>query len=241
MLSLVLAFYLLVVLPAQQLWKSRHKGEASGKSRRWRYVKSIAAIILPLGALLAYALLSGLSAGSLGLDMPVSLPGQWGLVFAALLLAGLGIGSRMWENRLDDKKRADYLARIRSNETMPRTRAELQIFILLTLFLGIGWELLYRGFLLLALSPMVGTIGAVILSALAYGLAHGYKNPKQLAGSIISAFAFTIGFVLTGSLWWLMLVHVGLPLFGAISCYRTFNLEAVASEAALMSESRQNV
>ncbi len=241
MLSLALAFYLLVVLPAQRLWKSRHKGEAGGRSRLRRYVKSIIAITAPLGALLAFAWLSGLSAGSLGLDMPVSLPGQWGLVFAVLLLAGLGIGSRMWENKLDDKKRAEYLARIRSNETMPRTRAELQIFILLTLFLGIGWELLYRGFLLLALSPMAGTIAVVILFALAYGLAHGYQNPKQLAGSIISAFAFTIGFALTGSLWWLMLVHVGLPLFGAISCYRAFNLEVAAGKAALMNDSRQNV
>jgi membrane protease YdiL (CAAX protease family) len=76
-------------------------------------------------------------------------------------------------------------------------------------------QLLYRGFLMLVLTP-----GAVILAALAYGAGHGYKSRGQFAGSIVSAFLFTIGYVLTGSLWWLMLLHMGLPLFGLISSSR---------------------
>ena len=47
---------------------------------------------------------------------------------------------------------------------------------------------------------LAGIAGAVILSSLAYGLAHGYQGPKQLAASIASAFVFTIGFALTQSL-----------------------------------------
>ena len=83
---------------------------------------------------------------------------------------------------------------------MPRTGTELWQFMLMTFVLGAGWELLYRGFLLLVLAPMAGIAGAVILSSLAYGLAHGYQGPKQLAASIASAFVFTIGFALTQSL-----------------------------------------
>jgi membrane protease YdiL (CAAX protease family) len=47
--------------------------------------------------------------------------------------------------------------------------------------LGAGWELLYRGFLLLVLTPSIGAWGAVAVSGLSYGAAHGYKNPKQFS------------------------------------------------------------
>jgi len=75
-----------------------------------------------------------------------------------------------------------------------------------------GWEVLYRGFLLLVLTPVIGLPLAIAASALAYGIGHGYENPKQLIGSIISAFFFTIAYAWTQSLWWLILVHVFIPL-----------------------------
>lgn len=240
-LNLILAFYLILALPAEQLWKSLNKKNVTSKSRRQRYAKLIFAILIPLGALFASFCLSWISAEALGLDMPVSLPGKWGLAVALLLLVGLGVGGPMWERKLDVEKRAEYLAQLKSNEIMPRTRTELWTFMLLTLFVGVGWELLYRGFLLFVLSPFFGTAGAVIISALAYGLAHGYENPKQLTGSIISAFVFTIGFVLTASLWWLMLVHVGLPLLGAISCYMALKAEAKVDTVPALNEGQPNI
>ena len=45
----------------------------------------------------------------------------------------------------------------------------------------------------------------------AYGAAHGYKNPRQFAGSIAASFAFAIGYALTGSLWWLIVLHAAAP------------------------------
>lgn len=74
-----------------------------------------------------------------------------------------------------------------------------------------GWEILYRGFILL-LTPNTGLPIAITISALAYGIAHGYRSPKQLIASIVSAFAFTIAYALTHSLWWLIVIHAGLPL-----------------------------
>jgi membrane protease YdiL (CAAX protease family) len=71
----------------------------------------------------------------------------------------------------------------------------------------VGWEILYRGFLLWFLSPYIGIAGAICLASFAYGLARGYQGRRQLVGSIASAFAFTVAFAITRSLWWLMLLH----------------------------------
>ncbi len=61
---------------------------------------------------------------------------------------------------------------------------------------------------------------SVLLPALAYGVAHGYRGRTRFIGSIVSALLFTLGFVLTRSLWWLILIHIGLPLFGAFAQQR---------------------
>jgi hypothetical protein len=56
----------------------------------------------------------------------------------------------------------------------------------------------------------------VCATALAYGVAHGVRDVRKAAASIVSAFVvrvpFTIGFSLTHDLWWLMPIHGGLPL-----------------------------
>jgi membrane protease YdiL (CAAX protease family) len=222
----ILALYLIVFLPARQLWKSFHQSKAARNSRAQRYLKSMVEISIPLLILATDWVWLGRSPAALGLDLPVSTAGLWGLGVAALLLLGLGVAGPIWERKLDDRKRAAYLVQIQGNDSLPRTRVELRIFLVMALLLGTGWELLYRGLLLAALPPLTGTAGAVILSAIAYGLAHGYENPKQLAASIVSAFVFTIGFVLTQSLWWLMLAHVGLAMLGPISCYKTLASQA---------------
>lgn len=52
---------------------------------------------------------------------------------------------------------------------------------------------------------------AVVLAAVSYGAGHGYKSFKQFAGSIGVSLAFTIGYALTGSLWWLIVLHAAAP------------------------------
>lgn len=66
--------------------------------------------------------------------------------------------------------------------------------------------------MLWALSPWIGTVGAVIVAAIGYGLGHGSKRAGSVGGAVVSSFIFTIAYALTGSLWWLMLLHAGLPI-----------------------------
>lgn len=225
MLELAFAGWLVLVFPALQLWRSlRPKTQLPPLPQAasyWRSMRKVGAMLAVLAALM---LIGGRGIGELGLDIPVSLFGQWGLGICALLLVGSVVGTWIWEQRLDQAGRDDYHAKLEAMDGMPRTPRDLALFALLALFIGIGWELLYRGFLMLVLTPIVGTAGAVVLAALAYGIGHGYQSRGQFIGSIVSAFLFTIGYVLTGSLWWLMLLHVMLPLYAAVSSYLTLQV-----------------
>jgi membrane protease YdiL (CAAX protease family) len=177
----------------------------------------MAEMMLLLGALLFCAWHGSWSAADLGMEFPLPAAGKWELLISLMLLAGLQLAAVLTERRQDETQRAALAAKLGEHKFLPRTHKEFWIFALLALCMGAGWELLYRGFLLHVLVPEIGTGWAVVLSALAYGLAHGYQNPKQLIGSVVSALLFAIGFAVTHSLWWLMLFHVGLPLLGAHS------------------------
>ncbi|WP_317202652.1 CPBP family intramembrane glutamic endopeptidase [Janthinobacterium sp.] len=235
MLDALLSIYLIIIFPCYKLWTNHHKNKNTN-TRMHRYIKTIVLIALPLAALLASYWSSGRAPDALGLDVPVSRAGQWGIIFALALLIALAVAGSLRQKSLTDKKRIEYLALIKNDELMPRTHGELWTFAIATLFIGVGWEILYRGFLLSTLPPMIGTAGAVVLSALAYGAAHGYKNPRQLTASILAALLFALAFCASKSLWWLMLVHIGLPFIGAVSSFNLLREDSLSGNALSDSE-----
>ena len=233
MLDLVLAFYLILVLPGQQLWRSFHKPAGPPKSRPQRYLKTIATILALLAVLALASYQAGRGTSDLGLALPPPEAGLWGLAAATVLLAGLQLSAAMSSSKNDPQKRAAYLEKLKAIEGMPRSGSDLAIFVFMALLVGLGWEVLYRGFLLPVLTPSVGAVGAIVLSSLAYGLGHGYAGPKALAGSLAAAVLFTCAYYFTGSLWWLIVIHDGLPLLGGIKAYNTYKapVEAVPDSA----------
>lgn len=109
-------------------------------------------------------------------------------------------------------RRKDNVIAEDADDPFPRTTMERAGYVLFAFAAGSGWEILYRGFLLWFLTPLLGIIAAVGLAALAYGVAHGVKDRRMLMASIASALVFTVAFAMTRELWWLMLIHTGLPL-----------------------------
>lgn len=241
MLDALLSIYLIIIFPCYKLWTSHHTKQSRNiNTRMHRYIKTIILIALPLAALLASYWNSARAPDTLGLDVPVSQAGQWGIIFALALLIALAVAGPLRQKSLTDKKRIEYLALIKNDQLMPRTHGELWTFAIATLFIGAGWEILYRGFLLSTLAPMIGTAGAVVLSALAYAAAHGYKNPRKLAASILAALLFALAFCASKSLWWLMLVHIGLPFIGIVGGYNLLR-EDSRNSAALSASERQPI
>lgn len=229
--DLTLALYLLLILPGRQLWRSLHKTDRPPLSRLQRYQKSSTGLAGLLLALAFCAWWHGHGPAALGLEWPLSAAGGWCLAGAALLLLVMDGGGRLWEKKMTPQQHADLQAKMLDNDMLPRSPAELRSFLLMALLIGAGWELLYRGFLMLVLAPYMGAAAAVILSALAYGAAHGYQNPKQITLSIVSALLFACGYALTHSLWWLMLIHAALPLLAVASSYKVLR-RADAAQAA---------
>ena len=215
--ELIFAIFLVLILPG---WKLRHSLQKNPPKRDQAatYRSNMLLISTLLLILTGLMFWSGRPAAALGLVLPPI--GLWCLGISAALLAALAIANALWERSLKGEKLAQFEAKMaQTSAHMPATRAELKSFLILTILLGCGWELLYRGFLMLVLTPLTGSYAAVALAALAYGAGHGYQSKGQFVGSIISAFLFTIGYVATGSLWWLMLVHTALPASMAITAY----------------------
>ena len=217
-----LAVCLLLLVPAWTLWRTYRAKDCPPEARLARYWRAIA---LAAGLTLILAvdwLLARRSVGLLGLSFPPPLAGWIGLLIAAVVLAALLVSMRRPRKAGNPDAERDALA------LLPQTTNEQRVFILFSLVVGFGWEVLFRGFLLWFLTPLVGTVGAVVIAATAYGLAHGYKSPRQLIGSLIAALLFTVGYVLTVSLWWLIVIHTALPLLGAAAARRQPSPEPVA-------------
>ncbi len=220
MLDIVLMICLILILPAWQLSKSLRKSPPAVIVRATRYWQATLRITLLLLLLAVDWWSSARPISLLGFDVPLSARGKIGLGIAAVLIIGLLVGDLISSRRQSDDQRAAHRARFENNDFLPRSSAEFRGFSVLAIVLGAGWEILYRGFLLFSLTPLIGTLGAVGIAAFAYGLAHGFQSRGQFFGSIISAFLFTIAYALTLSLWWLMLVHSFMALFGGWTSYR---------------------
>ncbi len=226
-LDIVLVAVLCLVLPVVQ-WRGSLRG-AKKKSRPplARYLLSIAMLGGPLALLALDWRLTGRSADTLGLAIPVPFGGEIGFAVAGVLFVG-ALAASLWSRlRPNPEKEAAQRAQMDDAGMISKTPVELCLFVVVTFVIGCGAEILFRGFLLWAFAPLTGVAGAVVLAALAYGIGHGFKSWKQALGSVVSAFAFTIAYALTHSLWWLMLIHTALPLSMGLSGYRRATRKAI--------------
>lgn len=235
MLNSLLAAYLLIVAPALNMWRSlRPKSDKPPRAPMLRYWSMSWPVLLMLGVLWVGSRQAGYTARDIGFDVPLSRTGAMGLGFAILLLGGLSLAGNIIEHRYTPEARAENERKLLdSSFPWPRTGVEALIFALGMSIMTAGWEILYRGFILLLLTPRTGLSVAITVSSLAYGIAHGYKSPKQLIVSIVSAFAFTVAYALTHSLWWLIVIHAGLPLSAIPAARRAYQRSATAALRAV--------
>ncbi len=206
--DIVLTIVLVIVLPAYMLLKSlAARGLVISGNRIDRYRRTIG-IVTTLSVVLATLWFTQhRPVALLGLGMP----DRTAIVLIAIavgLIGFLAIAAPRARRPTNTKRDAAAQA------MMPVGQSETAWYIGFAVAVGVGWEVLYRGYLWWALSPLLGSIGAVAVMGVSYGIAHGYRGVCALAGSIVSALLFATAYALTQSLWWLIVVHVGLPLIG---------------------------
>jgi membrane protease YdiL (CAAX protease family) len=205
LIDAALTLTLVAAVPAYQLSRTVGKSRSRPANRTRTYLSSIALALTLDTVLAAHWIFSARPARLLGLAGLSDL----GLIGVALV-GGLLVAALVFELVRPIKPASP--SEVEAEALLPGNTSEAVLFVLFSAVIGVSWEVLYRGFLFWQLTPGIGTVGAIVVAATAYGAAHGYKNIRQFALSLLAAFVLTIAYVLSGSLWWLMIVHAGLPM-----------------------------
>lgn len=95
---------------------------------------------------------------------------------------------------------------------VPRNGSELARFNFLSVSAGIVEETLWRGYLIWYLSQIMPVWVAAVISAVGFGIAHGYQGLANVPRITLVGALFTGLFVLTGSLWLPMILHSAVDL-----------------------------
>jgi len=112
---------------------------------------------------------------------------------------------------------AQYLARRQEAQKgvgliLPASRRELGHFVLLSVAAGLGEEIIFRGFLMHYLVFWFGhspadTLAAGFFSAVIFARLHGYQGWVAMVKILFLAMLFAALFVLTRSLWPVIIIH----------------------------------
>jgi hypothetical protein len=203
--DLVFIFLLFVVQPFADARSFRHSvaradaGEPFDRIRFYRHTMIVE--WAALGTLAAAWYLFGRPVADLG----VVTPGGFGFWAAAALLVPLvAYLLYAWHSA----KHADNATKAREIRSLgklvhvvPHTPRELRHFIGVSVTAGVVEEIIYRGFVIWFLALFMPVWGAVIVSSVAFGLAHSYQG---LSGSIrcgLVGLAFALLYVLSGTIW----------------------------------------
>lgn len=128
-------------------------------------------------------------------------------VLGTLALGALGVLARRSRRASAEQKRA---AREQLGDLLPflpQDDRDLRTFFALSVTAGVVEELLYRGFALWALAQWVPLWAAVLLSSVAFGLAHSYQGTSGMLRTGAMGLLFAVLFVASGSIWLPMLFH----------------------------------
>jgi membrane protease YdiL (CAAX protease family) len=143
--------------------------------------------------------------------MRLGLPHGWRLAVGLLfVLAGVGlVVLQLWSvARLPVERRVRARPKLRNVAfILPHTAREQRWFLALSVTAGICEELLYRGYLPWFFAPWLGSVGAMALVVLLFGIGHAYQGRSGAVRATLAG-AFMAALVLvTNSLIPAMIVH----------------------------------
>lgn len=209
LLAVLLAGYLVLGQPVVGSWSHRRFRRAvadpRARLRRYRRTAGLEWGLVALSALLVGAA-AGLDLGDVGVRWPrasaYTLVGAVGLLVSVGLLVGL-------RRRVD--RGVQVVAPAEVSALMPRTAAERRAFAGLAVTAGVCEEVLYRGVLLAiaaALLPGLTPWRLVLVSGLAFAVAHTYQGVAGMLTAGVLGSGFAVLYLGTGSLLLPVLYHV---------------------------------
>ena len=103
------------------------------------------------------------------------------------------------------------------SQLLPKTAGEKGLFVILSCSAGVGEEIAYRGFLIPALTLVLGSAwGGAVLSSAVFGLLHAYQGWLGMVRTGVMGMVFAISVLVTGSLWPAMAAHAILDIIAGL-------------------------
>lgn len=213
--DLAIASIAVVVLPALSAWNGKLLVRAGGEyrplaGRYWR-------VIFRSGAMIVFVVIAWLRLerpfSALGLELPIGIRGLIGFGIDVVLAANILyviLFRRLSAAEFDSVRQR--FRRMQGDRILPQSRREHFLFIATAIIGSSCEELVYRGFLIWFFSSIAGLAGAVLISSIAFGLAHAYLGRLAMLRTGGVGVVLGIAYVLSSSLWWLMLGHILLNL-----------------------------
>lgn len=133
-----------------------------------------------------------------GLSFNFSAPPPW---WALLLIPLVLILGYLTASRPDILK---HYPQIRAKKWTPFMLMISGIFWVLFL---IGYEFLFRGFVLFASLDLMDPVPAIFLNTALYAFAHFYKSPNEILGTIPAGIIFCYLTLVTGNIWSAVILH----------------------------------
>ena len=206
---LVLAL-VVAILPAVAVLRAPRMRRPDGPGEQQKHARyALTLVTLWCTAFLAaYALrLHGIALDAIGLR-PVRAVGDVALGLAVpVALLGLGLFRRDLS-----QTQKDVLRKI-----VPARTGDWVWFVALSATAGVCEEFLYRGFALTQVAALAHAVTAgVVVSTLAFGIAHAYQGRAGVIGAALSGLLYALVFLRTGSLVPCMLGHFAQDILGGV-------------------------
>ena len=130
----------------------------------------------------------------------------------------------------DKSKQIDALGKLRY--MCPQNSHDYRYFIPVSITAGIVEEFLYRGFAFWYLAHFMPIWAVVVVSSLAFGLAHSYQGVSGMVRVTLIGLAFGAFYVWTGSIWLPMLAHAILDVVQGAAIVEVFRKSDSSPEPA---------
>lgn len=194
---------LLTLLPPLLLLQARMLGQMGEIPRSSIYGSSAISLWVLAGITVVVTVASGTSMAAIGWTAP-------GVAETVLWSAAIMVGGLVFlvvAHRLGLRE-SEFLYRI-----LPTTPSEKLAFVGLSVTAGICEELVFRGFLIWALTVAVGSIAlAVLLSSVVFGVLHAYQRPAGAVRAAALGGLLALPYLATGSVLPGVIAHAGLDI-----------------------------
>ena len=214
--ALVLCFVVLLPLAgATVTYRRLTAATGDPASRRMRFYRRTLVLQISMLVLVLAAWHAG---GREWTQLGVGIPRPWHAIFA-LAFAMIFVWRFYRAGQREQQRIALRVVQVeqlgRLAPIMPRTRRELDLFVLLLLVAAASEEVVFRGYLTAYLRSYLPLGVAACIAVLAFAVAHAYQGPKGVVLTGAVGGLCMILYLVSGSVWPCVLLHGGCNYVGA--------------------------